>query len=295
MKRFLFKFFPMLAMLITWSAAHAVTCNISVTSMPLSTIYAAAAATTYTGTVSGSCTPANATEASTQPYIYIGINQGDPPAGRAMARQNGTDLLTYEIYKRNTFAGIWNEGTGTTAVGTNGGFLYRMTTTNAAQSFTYFFYLRIPVGQTTKPAGIYNDTTITANIRLSNISGLASGAVLGTAVFSTNASIQHSCYFSTAPSTLTLNYTSFRTTAATGVSAFALSCTFNTPYTLAVAPTTGTALGVSYSLALSAASGTGSAAQQNFTVTGTAAAGQSGTCASSTCAANNPHAVTVTF
>ena len=294
MKRFLFKFFPMLAMLITWSAAHAVTCNISVTSMPLSTIYAAAAATLYTGTVSGSCTPLDATEATARPYIYIGINDGNPPTGRAMARQNGADLLIYDIYKKNNYTGIWNEGTGA-AVGTDGGFFYRMTTTNAAQPFSYPFYLRIPLGQTTDPAGIYNDTTITANVRLSNISGLASGSVLGTAVFSANASIQHSCYFSTAPSTLTLNYTSFTTTTATGVSAFALSCTFNTPYTLAVAPTTGTALGVSYSLALSAASGTGSAAAQNFTVTGTAAADQSGTCANSTCAASNPHAVTVTF
>lgn len=212
-----------------------------------------------------------------------------------MVRQNGADLLNYQIYRDVGLTNIWNE-----AVAANngpGGVSYRMTNgvANTAQPFSYSYYLNIPAGQTTNPAGIYNDSAITATIRLSTNAGVANGAVINAAVFSANASIQHSCYFSTNPSTLNLNYTSFTGTAVTGASSFALSCTFNSPYTLAIAPTTGTALGVNYSLALSAALGTGTAAPQNFTVTGTAAAGQAGTCAIGTCSATNPHTITVTF
>ena len=296
MKRFLFKLLPITGMLITWGTAHAVICNISATSMPLSTVYSAPAATqTYIGTISGSCTP-EALEVGTRPYIYIGINEGNPPAGRAMVRQNGANLLNYQIYRDVGLTNIWNEA----AAANNGagGVSYRMATgvANTAQAIgPYSYYLNIPAGQTTNPAGIYNDSAITATIRLSTNGGIATGAVINTAVFSANASIQHSCYFSTKPSTLNLNYTSFTGTAVTGASSFALSCTFNSPYTLVLAPTTGTALGVNYSLALSAASGTGTAAPQNFTVTGTAAAGQAGTCASSTCSVTNPHTITVTF
>ena len=292
MKRFLFKLLPITGMFITWGTAHAVICSISATSMPLSTVYSAPAATqTYTGTISGSCTK-EATDIR-QPYIYIGINEGNPPAGRAMVRQNGADLLNYQIYNAVGLTSIWNEATAPNN-GT-GGVSYRMNNVATAQAFTYSYYLNIPTGQTTAPAGIYSDSAITATIRLSDNAGLNTGALISTAVFSANASIQHSCYFSTNPSTLNLNYTSFTGTAVTGASSFALSCTFNSPYTLAIAPTTGTALGINYSLALSAALGTGTAAPQNFTVTGTAAAGQAGTCAIGVCSANNPHTVTVTF
>lgn len=211
-----------------------------------------------------------------------------------MVRQNGANLLNYQIYKDVGLTSIWNEATAPNN-GT-GGFSFRMLNNLTAQPFPpYSYYLNIPAGQTTSPAGIYNDTAITATIRLSDAAGLATGAIINTAVFTANASIQHSCYFSTNPSTLNLNYTSFTGTAVTGASSFALSCTFNSPYTLAIAPTTGTALGVNYSLALSAASGTGTAAPQIFTVMGTAAAGQAGTCAIGVCSATNLHTVTVTF
>ena len=208
-----------------------------------------------------------------------------------MLRQNGANLLNYQIYKDVGLTSIWNEATAPNNNGTGGISVYRMANNTTAQPFTFSYYLNIPTGQTTNPAGIYNDTAITATIRLND----SAGAVINTAVFSANASIQHSCYFSTNPSTLNLNYTSFTGTAVTGASSFALSCTFNSPYTLAIAPTTGTALGINYSLALSAALGTGTAAPQNFTVTGTAAAGQAGTCAIGVCSASNPHTVTVTF
>ncbi len=275
-------------------SAHAVTCSITATSVPLSTLYATGTATSVTGTISGSCT--KQTGDAARPYIYIGVNQGEPPAGRSMTRQNGTQLLSYEIYHRNATTGPWTEATGVDATSTtSGGVLYRMANNTTAQTFSFPYYVRIPTPQTGKPAGIYDDLTVTATIRLSTAGGSATGAVLGLTSFGVSASIQHSCYFSTSPSPLILNYTSFSASPATGSAGFALSCTYNTPYTLTMPASTGTLLGVGYSLALSAASGTGTAGPQNFTVNGTAAANQPGTCTSGSCTASQGHTITVTF
>jgi spore coat protein U-like protein len=294
MKQFFFKFL-VAGVLVICGAAHAVTCNITTaTSVPLSTLYASGAATNVTGTISGSCTPASAAERA---YIFIGLDGGKPPAGRAMTRQNGTEPLNYQIYHRSATSGIWNEGTGVASNNTGaGGVLYRLANSAAVQNFSYVYYLNIPAGQTTAPAGIYDDLLITATIRLSTAGGLSTGTVLGSTIFGASASIVSSCYFSTSPSSLVLNYTSFTGTAVTGNSTFALSCTSGSPYTLAIGPpATGTALGIDYTLTLSAASGTGTASPQSFGVTGTAAANQAGTCATSTCSATNPHTITVTF
>ena len=213
-----------------------------------------------------------------------------------MTRQNGTELLTYEIYHRNATSGPWTEATGVSSTSTtSGGVFYRMTNTTAAQAFSYPYYVRIPTPQATAPAGIYDDLALTATIRLSNSAGLATGSVLGLASFGVSASIQHSCYFSTSPAPLILNYTSFSASPATGSAGFALSCTYNTPYTLTMPTATGTLLGVNYSLALSAASGTGTAGPQNFTVNGTAAADQPGTCTTGICSASQGHTITVGF
>ena len=211
-----------------------------------------------------------------------------------MIRSGGTELVSYQINK-SAGAGIWNEAAGTTVLTTDGGLLFTMAagTKNTAQPYSRTFYLNIP-GQPTDPVGTYNDPTITATIRQTSAAGTSSG----TAMFSLTATIAPICRFSTNPSTLNLNYTSFTTTAATGTSAFSLNCTSGTSYSQAVSPATGTALGVSYSLALNATTGLlGNSANQSYTITGTAAINQSGTYATSgtMCSATNPHSITVTF
>ena len=289
MKRFLFKLLPLTAMLITWGSVHAVTCNISVTS--LNTTFVPTTASFVNGTVSGSCTPTIATEVSTPPTIYIGINLGTR-SPRSMMRLTAADLLTYSILKGSNTGGTWDEGTGRTNANQNGGLLFTMAagTINVAQSFSYIYVLNIPVQ--TKPAGIYEDASVTATIRQTS----AAGSPLGNSVFSLTASIVKACIFSTNPSTLNLNYTSFSATAVTGTSPFAIRCTIGTGYTLALAPTTGTAQGVNYSLALDSAGNTGTALAQNYTVTGTAVAGQAGTCSIGPCVSpTNLHTITVTF
>jgi spore coat protein U-like protein len=288
--------FLLLAALTAGGSAHAVICNVTATSVPLSTLYATGTATRVAGTISGSCQ--RETGDAARPYIYIGVNQGEPPAGRAMTRQNGTQTLTYEIYHRTYGSGLWTEGTGVTSTSTtNGGVLYRMANNATAQAFSFPYYFQIPTPQTGRPAGIYDDLAVSVTVRLSTAGGSATGAILAATSFGVSASIQHSCYFSSLPTPLIINYTSFTATPATGSSNFQLSCTYNTPYTLALNTTTGTLVGVSYSLAVSPPSGTGTGSGQNFSVNGSAAAGQSGICAGASCSSTDStsHSVIVSF
>ena len=60
-----------------------------------------------------------------------------------MTRQNGTQLLSYEIYHRTYGSGVWTEGTGVTNTSaTNGGVLYRMANNATAQAFSFPYYMQ---------------------------------------------------------------------------------------------------------------------------------------------------------
>jgi hypothetical protein len=91
-------------------------------------------------------------------------------------------------------------------------------------------------------------------------------------------------------------YTSFQATAATATGgAFNMKCTNTMPYKIGFtnAPTPATtdvvsgpgdqATGLNYTLGLSATAGTGTGIDQPYTVTGTMAAAQAGTCLTATC------------
>jgi hypothetical protein len=90
------------------------------------------------------------------------------------------------------------------------------------------------------------------------------------------------------------SYTSFQTTAATATGGtFNMKCTNTMPYkvgfTNAVTPAvtdvvTDDAVNLAYTLGLSATTGTGSGVDQAYTVTGTMALGQGGTCLTASCA-----------
>ena len=91
-------------------------------------------------------------------------------------------------------------------------------------------------------------------------------------------------------------YTSFQPGAATGTGGgFQVRCTNTLPYTMSLDATTGTVAGLNYALSLSAASGTGTGAAQSYTVNGTMAPSQGGTCALGTCAGTDARVLTVTY
>ena len=81
---------------------------------------------------------------------------------------------------------------------------------------------------------------------------------------------------------MTFNYTSFQAAAATATAGgFTLQCSNTLPYTLALDFTSVTdqATNLAYTVALSAAGGTGTGIAQSYSVTGSMASGQAGTCA----------------
>jgi hypothetical protein len=139
-------------------------------------------------------------------------------------------------------------------------------------------------------------------IRIAALSALVA-ASLGTAQattinkpFNVTVNLTSACTM-TAPSPVAFTYTSFQVTAATSTGgAFNVSCTNTLPYTVALTGASTSVIGLTYALALSAASGTGNGAAQAFAINGTMAAGQSGTCATATCAGTDAtHTVTVTY
>jgi hypothetical protein len=284
-----------MALLALCGSARALTCSVAVSSVPMSTLYVSTGTTTAVGTLTGSCT--KTASDPNQPYIYVGIDQGEPPAGRNMTRQNGTQTLAYEIYQGTTTGGgLWTTARGQNyASGNSGGAWFQMAAAPATQSVTLNYLFRVGAGQGGAPAGIYDDQLITVTVRQSNAARTENGTILQTGTFAVYASIRDNCYFSTPPATLAINYPAFSTIPRTGSSNFQISCTYNTPYTMSLATTTGTLVGLNYSLALSAPSGTGTSAPQSYTVTGTMAAGQAGTCAGATCTASQAHTLNIGF
>ena len=131
--------------------------------------------------------------------------------------------------------------------------------------------------------------------------------------FNVNVTLTSACTLS-AVNNLAFTYTSLQggVSNATG-GGFSVSCTTSLPYTFglqagngAATPpgaatilVTDNAVNLDYSLALSAAGGTGNGVAQNFSVTGSMAASQAGTCAAASCtnaaATNKTHTLIVNY
>jgi spore coat protein U domain-containing protein, fimbrial subunit CupE1/2/3/6 len=131
--------------------------------------------------------------------------------------------------------------------------------------------------------------------------------------FNVNVTLTSSCTLG-AVTDLAFAYTSLQAgaSAATG-GGFSVSCTSTLPYTFGLQSGNGAAtppgaatiavsdnaVNLNYSLGLSAAGGTGNGAAQAFSVTGTMAGGQAGTCAVASCtnaaATNKTHTLIVNY
>jgi spore coat protein U-like protein len=160
-------------------------------------------------------------------------------------------------------------------------------------SVTVAYWGCIPTGQS-RPAGIYTDTT---TMYLYSGTG---NTLMASATFPVAIHVSSTCNITTTPASLVFNYVSFgpliNPTTTLGV-----KCTNLLPYTVALdSPTTGTLIGLDYSLALSPAGGTGGGTgggspERIHTITGTMAAGQAGTCAVGACTATQSHTLTITY
>jgi len=132
--------------------------------------------------------------------------------------------------------------------------------------------------------------------------------------FDVNITLTSGCSLS-AITAVDFAYTSFQGGVANATNGgFSVTCTNNLPYTFGlqsgagaatppgaatIGPITDDAVDLQYSLALSAAGGTGSGAAQAYSITGTMASGQAGTCNAASCtnaaATNNTHTLIVNY
>ena len=289
MRRFAIQTLMALALLMGSAASHAtIACNIFATGV--TGIYNQSSNLNLTGSVTVNCT--RTTGDPTSQVLYIGIDQGEDPAGRDMTRQTGTERLRYFIYRNSGPAQQWTQGAGRApGTGSNGGLQFTLNFgagTSASANYPYYFQVRSGI---TRSAGIYDDVLLTAFLRLNS----PSGALIASGDFTANVSILSQCYLSSTPLPLTLNYVSFSPTARSASAPFGVSCTLSTPYTMALDASSGTLLGLNYTLALSSTTATGTGFGQSHSVTGTISANQAGTCATGTCAASQPRTVTISY
>jgi spore coat protein U-like protein len=126
--------------------------------------------------------------------------------------------------------------------------------------------------------------------------GSANAATLGPTNFNVTVNLTASCSM-TAPADVAFTYTSFGGAATSTGGGFTVTCTNSLPYTLALDATSGTVIGLNYTLAL-APGGTGNGAAQSYTIAGNMVAGQSGTCAApvaGVCSGSQVRTLTVTY
>jgi hypothetical protein len=280
--------------------AHAaISCTLSSTSVNLNYVNGQGTNANASGTITLNCTRL-AADPNTQTY-WVSINFGSRTGTPRRVFRNGggttnPDRLDVSIYKSGTTTDWTNTGTARVNGTLNFG-----AALNASVVLTYDF--RVGSGQTGNTAGIYDEAFI-ASLQLTT-----AGAVVATTTFTPTVSIIAQCFVgqvaagnaatgAISPSTLTLPYTSFSPANQTANMSFTVHCTRNTTYTLAIAPSSGTLLGLNYTLALSppgtpAITGTGLA--QSYTVTGTITSGQAGTCSTATCSATQNTTLTVTY
>lgn len=140
---------------------------------------------------------------------------------------------------------------------------------------------------------------------------VAAGSATKTATININ--LTSACVLSSIPA-VTVNYTAGQATAATGTSAFTVTCTQNLPYYLSIGTVTAnqntgsvsgtdTTTSLNYSAAIQSSgttlantpgqTGTGSA--QSYTVLATVAANQFGKCAIASCAGSATQTITVSY
>jgi spore coat protein U-like protein len=243
--------------------------------------------------------PANAGNNVTQSQVTVECRRNAPADGTSVTyslevnnglnstgAQNRVRLgatasyLLYENYRDSLCGALWKQSTPQRITGTITGLSGFIPT---AQVTAYWGC--IPGSQLGGAAGTYTDTvTMTLSY--------PGGSSLGT--FPVSVYSPASCTMTTAPGTLTFNYTALGGVA-NASTPFALTCTNQLPYTLTLDATTDVVIGLQYTLSIATPSAVGTGSLQNNTINGVMPAGQAGACAGANCSGSQIRTLTVTY
>lgn len=281
-------------------ALAAYNCNISTTSVGV--LYTAANVDTN-GSVTLTCTRDPATDGASLTY-RIKANDGINAFATAPFRRTRlgatANYLRYILRRGTVAGGAATCGNTTTWRAPANGVTDVITGTlnfgtNASASVVWGYCVRVrgtPGGNPASPAaGVYTDNFLVTAQYPNNDAGALSPSVPAT--YTVGAGSQ--CVFNTFPTSMAFNYNAFSPTAQSVNRPFELRCSAGETWTLSISPQTSVVLGLRYSITSNVNAGTGTGADQVITLTGTMPAGQAGACATSNCAATQPHVVTINY
>ena len=280
MIRHLLRFLSITLALLASSAVHAaITCSIASSGFAAAYDPASAVNNVTQSFFTVTCTRALSSDPSSVNYA-VTVDNGMYANGINNRAAYLTNRIRYDVFKDSSCATKWK---GTTSIS---GTINFVGTGTVSQQANYWGCI-LP-GQTGLAAGTYTDT-VTATLTYGPTPSLVA---LGT--FGVSIATPATCSLSQAPGNVVFNYIAFGA-AVNASTTFGVTCTNWLPYSMALDTTTGTIVGINYSIALSAASGQGTGAQQSYTVDGTVAAGQPGTCAAAGCSGSWTHSITITY
>jgi spore coat protein U-like protein len=271
---------PCLMTLVTAMPSAQAAYDCTTTGSSLNVRYIQGTVVDATGQVSITCTRASG-DPATNTYS-VGINTGEPPAGRQYTRIGGTQTLNYNIYRESSYTSTWNN----TSRRVNGTINFG---TGLITTFTLPYYLRIN-SQTGKPAGTYDDTAVNFRIRIPQTTTIA-----GEDSIAFYAVIDPVCTISAPPGNINLNYVAFSSSPVVANTNFSVNCTNQTPYTMSLNANSGAIAGILYNLSLSATTVNATGIAQNHSITATAPAGQAGTCPTGSCSGSQARTLTISY
>jgi spore coat protein U-like protein len=223
------------------------------------------------------CSRSTAGDAASTNFAVV-VNNGNNPQGQNNRASFGGNFIRYDTYKDAACATKWKGAT--TITGS-----VSMPVVGQQFTTTLPFWGCILPGQG-PPAGTYTDIVV-----MTVAWGIGQNATGSLGVTITTPPV---CSISSAPATLTMNYTSFGP-AANGATSFGVTCTLGLPYTMALDAGGGTVLGLNYTVSLPTTASSGTGVQQTHAINGAIAPGQSGTCGAATCTGNGTRNVTLTY
>ena len=273
-------------------ASAAITCTVS--SSGFTSVYSPTVATANDsqGSFTVSCLRTDLANDPTTLNYTLQANDGANAQGGKNYARNGagnSNRVEYELYRDAAYAGVWGATTATAFSGTvNFG-----SALTAAASHTQTFYARIPALQNVTAKTFPDTVTVTLCSATGVCAGTPYGAIglLAVAVITTT-----SCQLSTPPANMSFSYTSFQIGASLATTGYAVRCTNGVSYRATLDATSGSLLGLNYTLSLGTpGSVNANGLPQNHTINGSIAGGQSGACATGTCANSQQRVLTITY
>ena len=237
------------------------------------------------GTVAITCTKSGSNTDTV--YYELGLSGGVNLSGSQSRALNGASAIAYNTWRDVGNSQVWNDISSNRIKGS---------LTSTTSSTVYLnYYISVPSAQNVG-AGTYLDTQ-TAKLYQGISAALAATSMSPTVqTFGVSLAVAGKCALSSPPGNVNFQYTSFQTTASLASTSFAVTCMSNTTYDMSLDSTSGSLLGLNYSLSLSKTGvQTGNGLAQSATINGSMASGQSGTCSGAACTASQVRTLTITY